>query len=153
MTLSLINPQNLVTGLVVAATTGIVGYLIKTFFILDGKLVLGTTPRVAGSYLSEYFDAPSEWVGETIEVKQFGRKIWGTISDNDSSYSVNFKGVVTPSRVIKYTFRPDDSSKNDYGVGLLRLDKYGEGATGLVLFLDDDKETPAAIQIKIRKKK
>jgi hypothetical protein len=151
--LNLINPQNLVTGLIVAAATGVVGYLIKTFFILDGKVVLGSSPNVAGSYLSEYFDAPSEWVGETIEVKQFGRKIWGTISDNDSNYSVNFKGMVTPSRIIKYTFRPNDNDKNDYGVGLLRLDKYGEAATGLVLFLDEEKETPAAIQIKIRKKK
>lgn len=150
--LSVINFQNLVTGLLIAAITAVIGYIVKAKFILDMKFDFRTTPHIAGKYLSEYFDAPSDWVGETIVVKQFGRKIWGTISDNDSNYIVKFTGTVTPSRVIKYTFRPSDAAKNDYGVGLLRLDKYGEKATGLVLFLDDDKESPVATQISIRKK-
>jgi len=150
--LSLINLQNLVTGILVAAVTGIIGYILKALFILDGKFVFGSTPQIAGTYLSKYINAPSDWVGETIEIKQFGRKIWGTISDNDTTYVVKSTGTVTPSRVIKYTFRPADASKNDYGVGLLRLDKYGNKATGLVLFLDDDNENPAAIQLMISKK-
>jgi len=149
--MTLINFQNLTTGLLVAAVTGVIGYIVKALFVLDGKIVFGSTPRVAGTYLTEYIDAPSDWVGAKIIVKQFGRNIWGKISDNDSAYVVKFSGKVTPSRVIKYHFRHPNPSNNDDGVGLLRLDKYGNKATGLVLFLDDNNETPTAIRVMIRR--
>ncbi len=152
--INLINFQNLVTGLLVAAVTGGIGYIVKALFILNGKFVFGSTPQIAGTYLSEYKgkDVPSDWGDETIVVKQFGRKIWGTISDKDSAYFVKFSGMVTPSRVIKYNFRHPEASNNDEGVGLLRLDKYGETAEGFVVFLDDDNENPTTNKIVLKKK-
>lgn len=146
---SLINLQNLITGLILAALIGLIRF-IKVYFFIDGKLYFGSSPKIAGTYLSQYPDNPS-W-GETITVKQHGKRLSGTISENNENYTVKFKGLITPSRVIKYYFSPDDSSKNDWGVGLLKLDKYGKQASGYVIFLDDNNETPAVVKIILKKK-
>jgi hypothetical protein len=144
--------SSVISGLIVAAIMGIASYAFKAFFFDGSRLSFGSSPRVAGTYKSEYFDAPADWGAETVTIRQFGKRIWGTILDDSSPDAVKFSGTVTPSRIIRYTFQPFDRTRNDYGVGLLKLDKYGTQASGLVLFLDDNNENPIATRLLVKKK-
>lgn len=143
--------KKFISGIISGAIGSLLIYILITFFVepLRFNLSYGFTP-VSGKYLSSYPDH-SNWKPELVTVSQLGFKIYGDFFSQEENEHYDFTGNVTSSRLIIYQFSPKNKRLNDYGTGLIRLNKNGDIGEGYVLFLSEKSERPKAIRIIIKK--
>jgi hypothetical protein len=143
--------KKFISGVISGSIGSLLIYVLITFFVepLRFNLSYGFTP-VSGKYLSSYPDHPN-WKSEPITVNQFGFKIYGDFFSPEDKEHYDFTGNVTSSRLITYQFSPKNKRLNDYGAGLIKLNKNGGTGEGYVLFLSEKSERPKPIRIIIKK--
>ena len=138
-------------GIIAGLLGSFLFYVLITFFIEPMRFSLSYGfPPVSGKYMSSYPDNP-DWKREPVNVSQIGFIIYGDFLDPENSEHYSLIGNITSSRIISYQFRPTNTRLNDYGTGLIRLDKNGDGGEGYILFLSEESERPAPVRIIVRR--
>ena len=143
--------KKFILGIISGAIGSLLIYFLITFFVEPLRFSFSYGfPPVSGKYLSSYPDHP-DWKPEPATVHQFGFKIYGDFYSPEENEHYDFTGNVTSSRLITYQFSPKNKKLNDYGTGLIKLNKNGDIGEGYVLFLSEKSERPQPIRIIIKK--
>jgi len=142
--------KTLFVGILSSVIGGFALMIIWTYF---GEPIFISLPYsfspVSGDYVASYPDRPG-WPSESIHIEQLGSKISGKFQEPEKREEYDLTGRVTSSRMVTYQFTPRNTRINDYGVGLIKIDKQGEGGSGYVLYLSDGEAKPVPVRVTVK---
>ncbi len=112
-------------------------------------------PNVSGTYKVHFLEQSANRNLDTlIELKQFTNRVSGSITQSKGGKIVardKLKGVITPTRVVKFQYESVSAEHHDHGAALLKLSPDSKKLVGHIVFLCDSCENSGEERIELRK--
>jgi hypothetical protein len=141
--------------LILLLAGGVITYIVNNYFVsnaIEGiaSINLWHYPKLGEFYTVSYPDG--DYPSESIKIKRFGSRIWGTGVDDSTGEKYKIVGHISPTRYITYQHKSLDPKKNEFGVGFLKLADDGKNAVGYVLYISEVHGAPIPVKLKVTEK-
>lgn len=134
---------------------GIITYVINNYFVSNTVEGLASINLWRYPKLGEFFTVSypnDDYPSESIKIKQFGARIWGTGVDDSTGEKYKIVGHISPTRYITYQHKTLDSKKHEFGVGFLKLADDGINATGYALYISEEHGEIIPVKLEVRQR-
>jgi hypothetical protein len=122
------------------------------------RRLFSNAPNIRGVYdlIKMSYDDPKvpdpQAAPKRVELKQSGSKVSGTVSLEQAGEKCRLVGHITASRILTFSYEPEDKNIHDYGSAVLRLSRDGDHMSGVFTFLCNCCEDVTPTRVVMRKK-
>jgi hypothetical protein len=149
---------NFIIGVLSSLVAVVLAWIFANFIFPEIKRRLfSDCPYIAGYYelvKMDYEDSKKEdekASHKRMLIRQVGSKVWGYLYDESHQSKSRLKGQITGSRILDFTYEPENKNIHDYGTGMLKLSYDGNKLTGYVSFLCNHCEKITSSPVEMRK--
>lgn len=132
------------TTIILGITTSLLATIIVVIFRASIKVIISNLfghvyPDVSGSYKLKFLEQNAdEDLDTSIDITQFANRISGIVKQYKKGKLVSndaLKGVVTPTRVVKFQYESVSADHHEHGAMILKLSSDSRKMTGHVIFI------------------